>query len=59
MLLQGNLREFNLPNILQLVKMSTKTGSLSIQREKEWGKIFFNRGQIYYAFSAPQAMPIG
>jgi len=59
LLLQGNLREFNLPNILQLVKMSAKTGSLSIQREKEWGKIFFNRGQIYYAFSAPQAMPLG
>jgi hypothetical protein len=59
LLLQGNLREFNLPNILQLVKMSAKTGSLSIQREKEWGKIFFNQGQIYYAFSAPQTMPLG
>ena len=59
MLLQGNLREFNLPNILQLVKMSSKTGALSINREEEWGKVFFNRGQIYYAFAVPQTLPLG
>jgi hypothetical protein len=57
--LQGNLREFSLPNIFQLVKMSAKTGALTIQRENESGKIFFRNGQIYFAFAVPQAMPLG
>ena len=59
MLLQGNLREFSLPNVLQLVKMSAKTGALSINREAESGKIFFRNGQIYFATAHPGTMPIG
>ncbi len=59
MLLQGSLKEFNLPNIFQLVKMSAKTGALTIRAEKEWGKIFFRDGQIHYAFSVPQSLPLG
>ena len=59
LLLQGSLKEFNLPNIFQLVKMSAKTGALTIRAEKEWGKIFFRDGQIHYAFSVPQSLPLG
>ncbi len=59
MLLQGNLQEFSLPNVLQLVKMSAKSGSLTIRREGESGKIFFRHGMIYYAYSAPQLLPLG
>jgi hypothetical protein len=58
-LLQGSLKEFSLPNIFQLVKMSAKTGALTIRREKEWGKIFFKDGLIHYAFSVPQSLPLG
>jgi len=58
-LLQGNLREFSLPNILQLVKMSGKSGALTIRREQEWGKIYFRNGLIVYAFSVPQDVPLG
>jgi Domain of unknown function (DUF4388) len=58
-LLQGNLKEFSLPNIFQLVKMSAKTGSLTIRRSDEWGKIFFRNGLINYAFSSPQTLPLG
>jgi hypothetical protein len=58
-LLQGSLKEFSLPNIFQLVKMSSKTGSLTIRRENEWGKIFFKDGLIHYAFSVPQSLPLG
>jgi hypothetical protein len=58
-LLQGNLQEFSLPNVFQLVKMSAKSGSLTIRREGEWGKIFFRHGMIYYAFSVPQLLPLG
>ena len=59
MLLQGSLREFNLPNILQLVKMSASTGALSLRRGDTRGKIFFAAGSICYAFAQPQSVPIG
>jgi hypothetical protein len=59
MLLQGNLQEFSLPNIFQLVKMSAKSGALTIRREGESGKIFFRNGMIYYSYAAPQLMPLG
>ena len=59
MLLQGNLKEFSLPNVFQLVKMSAKTGALSITNESEAGKIFFRNGQIYFASAHPGTMPIG
>ncbi len=58
-LLRGNLREFSLPNIIQLVNMSAKSGSLTIRRQGEWGKIFFRNGMICYAFSVPQHLPLG
>ena len=59
MLLQGNLKEFSLPNIFQLVKMSAQSGALTIRRDEAWGKIFFRKGLIYYAFSVPQHLPLG
>jgi hypothetical protein len=58
-LLQGNLQEFSLPNIFQLVKMSAKSGSLTIRRDGESGKIFFRNGMISYAYSSPQLLPLG
>ena len=59
MLLRGNLREFSLPNILQLVNMSAKSGALTIRRDNQWGRIFFRKGLICYAFSVPQSLPLG
>ena len=59
MLLQGNLQEFSLPNIFQLVKMSAKSGALTIRRDGESGKIFFRNGMITYAYSSPQLLPLG
>ena len=59
MLLQGNLQEFSLPNIFQLVKMSAKSGALTIRRDGESGKVFFHNGTITYAYSQPQLLPLG
>lgn len=59
MLLQGNLQEFSLPNIFQLVKMSAKSGALTIRRDGESGKVFFHDGVITYAYSQPQLLPLG
>ena len=59
MLLQGNLQEFSLPNIFQLVKMSAKSGALTIRRDGESGRVFFRNGMITYAYSSPQLLPLG
>jgi hypothetical protein len=59
MLLKGNLKEFSLPNVFQLVKMSSKTGCLTLTRESEEGKVYFRNGQICYANSSPQGLPLG
>ena len=59
MQLQGNLTEFSLPNVLQLVKMSAKTGTLTLRCEERWGRLYFRSGHIYYAFVDPQVMPLG
>ncbi len=59
MLLQGNLQEFSLPNIFQLVNMSAKSGALTIRREGDSGKVFFLDGVITYAYSQPQLLPLG
>jgi hypothetical protein len=59
MLLQGSLQEFSLPNVLQLVKMSAKTGTLTLRCEERWGRLYFRGGHIYYAFVDPQVMPLG
>lgn len=59
MLLQGKLEEFSLPNVLQLVKMSAKTGMLSMRHAGQQGTIYFREGFIYYATVTPQMVPIG
>jgi hypothetical protein len=59
MLLQGSLQEFSLPNVLQLVKMSAKTGTLTLRCEERWGRLYFRSGHIYYAVVDPQVMPLG
>jgi len=59
LLLQGSLKKFNLPNVLQLVKMSASTGALSLRRGDIDGKIYFSGGSICYAFAQPQSVPIG
>ena len=59
MQLHGSLREFNLPNVFQLIKMSAKSGALTIRREGEWGKVYFRNGMINYAYCVPQHLPLG
>jgi len=46
MSLQGSLSELPLPDVIQLVSVSGKTGAFEIQREHETGSIFLRDGQI-------------
>ena len=46
MSLQGSLSELPLPDVIQLVSVSGKTGAFEIQGEHEAGSIFLRDGQI-------------
>lgn len=49
MAFQGSLAELPLPDILQLVAVSGKTGSFTIANDRESGQIFLSDGQIVHA----------
>jgi len=46
---QGSLRELPLPDIIQLVAVSGKTGVFALKNGGETGKIFLRKGQIVHA----------
>jgi len=46
MALQGSLTELSLPDVIQLVSVSGKTGAFHIDRDGERGRIFLQSGQI-------------
>jgi hypothetical protein len=46
MALQGSLSELSLPDVIQLVSVSGKTGSFVISRDDERGMIYLKDGQI-------------
>ncbi len=49
MAFQGSLAELPLPDILQLVAVSGKTGRFEIKNERDTGKIYLSDGQIVHA----------
>ncbi len=46
MALQGSLSELSLPDVIQLVSVSGKTGAFHLNRDGEIGQIFLKDGQI-------------
>ncbi len=50
MAIRGNLSEASLPDVLQLLAMGSKTGSLSITSGNAGGTICFENGRICHAF---------
>jgi hypothetical protein len=46
MALQGSLTELSLPDVIQLVSVSGKTGAFNLDRDGEIGKIYLKEGQI-------------
>lgn len=49
MAFQGSLRELPLPDVIQLVAVSGKTGAFALKNGPEAGRIFLRRGQIVHA----------
>ena len=49
MAFQGSLKELPLPDIIQLVSVSGKTGKFTLTRDADRGYIFFKNGQMVHA----------
>ena len=54
MALQGSLADFNILNILQMIKLEGKTGKLTLSEGDDVVKITFDSGNIIYAESQPE-----
>jgi hypothetical protein len=60
MALRGNLRDFSLPDVFQLVTFSRKTGVLRILREDAaQGSVWFREGEVFFASSNWHSDPLG
>ncbi len=47
--MSGSIDEIPLPDLLQLLSTSRKSGVLSVKSEEGTGRIYMRKGQIYYA----------
>lgn len=57
--LSGNIEKFTLPEILQLVATSKKSGTLGIQRDDSIVMIYFKEGNVIYAYGPRQTFHLG
>lgn len=49
MALQGNLEDFDLTDVLQLIHLGKKNGALEIETLENRGEIYFENGKVVYA----------
>lgn len=59
MALRGNLKDFSLPDVFQLIQLSKKTGVLRIKRADAEGSIWFRDGEVFFAQSDWNREPLG
>jgi hypothetical protein len=57
--LQGNVGQFTLPEIFQLVASGRKTGTLGIQKDDSIVMIYFEKGQIIYGYGPRKTYHLG
>ncbi|WP_420631819.1 DUF4388 domain-containing protein [Candidatus Leptofilum sp.] len=50
MALKGNLRDFSTTQLLNLINLARKTGTLSIQTDSESARMSFREGKLIYAY---------
>lgn len=50
MALKGNLRDFSTTQLLNLINLARKTGTLSIQNDTESAQMSFREGKLIYAY---------
>lgn len=59
MSLVGNLEDLSLPDILQIVSLSKKSGVLTIEQEGRQGKIFIREGRVIQTISPRSGKTLG
>ena len=57
--LQGRIERFTLPEILQLIASSRKSGTLAIQRDDTIVMLYFKEGSITYGYGPRQTFHLG
>jgi hypothetical protein len=57
--LQGNIERFTLPEIFQLVAAGRKSGTLGIQKDDSIVMVYFQEGDIIYAYGPRQTFHLG
>lgn len=57
--LQGKIEKFTLPEILQLIAASRKTGTLGIQDDDTIVMVYFDKGDIIYGYGPRQTFHLG
>ena len=55
MALKGNLRDFSTTQLLNLINLARKTGTLSIQSNGDSAQMSFREGKLIYAFMGSEA----
>jgi hypothetical protein len=58
-ILQGNVGQFTLPEIFQLIANGRKTGTLGIQKDDDIVMIYFEKGQIIYGYGPRKTYHLG
>ncbi|RKX28222.1 MAG: hypothetical protein DRP47_04890 [Candidatus Zixiibacteriota bacterium] len=57
--LQGSIERFTLPEILQLIASSRKSGTLGIQKDDSIVMIYFKEGEVIYGYGPRQTFHLG
>lgn len=57
--LEGNLNRFSVAEIFQLLSFSRKTGTLGLQASEEVAMVYFRAGNVIYAYTPQQKIPLG
>jgi hypothetical protein len=59
MLMEGYLEDLNIKELLQLLSLSKKSGTLTIRSDAGEGEVFFREGQVVRAFSSQHREGLG
>jgi hypothetical protein len=55
MSLEGNLSDFSISDVIQLIAIGKKTGCVDFSDDKFSGRIYFESGEVYFAESSNES----
>lgn len=55
MSLEGNLSDFSIADVIQLISIGKKTGCVEFNDDEFSGRIFFDKGEVYFAESSNES----